>query len=207
MAYVEDKYIEQAISDFDSIKSAIEEKGVEVPYDTDTAEYGNLIRSIIGGEDNTQTYLLLTEDGREIPAVLVDEVTIFDATANDIREGKTAATESGVTLGEKVIPSYHTIESVQVVRAEKKVEITILKERELYKYTKLQAVLCEFNTNLSDSVAVSKVAINDNVYEVQSVIPLATITVNDTDKTVDFGITNDTGKPMILRFFTYKEIE
>lgn len=38
--------INQAIADFDTIKEAIEQSGVEVPYDTDTSEYGNKIREI-----------------------------------------------------------------------------------------------------------------------------------------------------------------
>ena len=38
--------IRQAISDFDDIKAALEENGVPVPYDTNTSEYGNLVRKL-----------------------------------------------------------------------------------------------------------------------------------------------------------------
>lgn len=38
--------IKQAISDFNNIESAIEECGVDVPYDTDTSEYGNMVRAV-----------------------------------------------------------------------------------------------------------------------------------------------------------------
>lgn len=38
--------IRQAISDFDDIKAALEENGIPVPYDTDTSEYGNLVRKL-----------------------------------------------------------------------------------------------------------------------------------------------------------------
>ena len=38
--------INQAIADFDEIKAAIKDKGVNVPKGTDTKDYGNLIRSI-----------------------------------------------------------------------------------------------------------------------------------------------------------------
>ena len=48
--------IEQAISDFDDIEAAIKEQGVDVPYGTDTSEYGNKIRQIKGGGDVDQTY-------------------------------------------------------------------------------------------------------------------------------------------------------
>lgn len=63
-----------------------------------------------GSGDDTQAYILVDENGVEIPAVLVDEYTVFDATANDIRAGKTAATEEGVTLGTKEIPAYYVEE-------------------------------------------------------------------------------------------------
>lgn len=43
-----EKAVNQAIADFDDIESAIEEQGVEVPAGTDTKEYGNLIRSMLG---------------------------------------------------------------------------------------------------------------------------------------------------------------
>lgn len=38
--------IKQAIADFDSIETAIEECGVNVPYDTDTSEYGDKVREV-----------------------------------------------------------------------------------------------------------------------------------------------------------------
>lgn len=39
--------IAQAIADFDAIEAAIEESGVDVPYGTDTSEYGNLVRQAV----------------------------------------------------------------------------------------------------------------------------------------------------------------
>lgn len=48
MATLEEN-IHQAIADFDDIEAAIVEMGVDVPDGTDTAEYGNLIRSIPRG--------------------------------------------------------------------------------------------------------------------------------------------------------------
>jgi hypothetical protein len=43
VANLEEK-INQAIADFNDIEKAIEESGVDVPYDTDTSQYGALIR-------------------------------------------------------------------------------------------------------------------------------------------------------------------
>lgn len=45
------------------------------------------------------TFLLVDEYGTEYPAVFVESKKIFDATADDIRTGKTAATDTGVTVG------------------------------------------------------------------------------------------------------------
>ena len=56
MATLEEN-INQAISDFDDIEAAIEEKGVDVPAGTDTSNYGNLIRSIPTGWSSPRTFL------------------------------------------------------------------------------------------------------------------------------------------------------
>lgn len=54
--------IMQAISDFDEIKSAIEEKGIEVPLGTDTSQYGNKVR-LIGADEYDRGYAAGYEDG------------------------------------------------------------------------------------------------------------------------------------------------
>lgn len=41
-----EQILNQAISDFDNIEAAIEECGVDVPYGTDTSEYGNKVREV-----------------------------------------------------------------------------------------------------------------------------------------------------------------
>lgn len=164
--------------------------------------YGNTV----GGAGLTQTYILQYPNGREVTAVVSDEPISLTANENDIREGKTAATEKGVVTGKKVIPAYHTNKGVIVIPSGNEFKITLLKDLDTYDYTKLEAMICDFNTSLADSVATDKVVIDDHVYAVQSTNSLSVLTKNDTDKTVDFGITNETSKMQILRFFTYKEI-
>ena len=46
MAKTVTEILRQAISDFNNIETAIEECGVDVPYDTDTSEYGNKVREV-----------------------------------------------------------------------------------------------------------------------------------------------------------------
>lgn len=153
-----------------------------------------------GADDNA--YILVDEFGNEVPAVLTEEEVDLTATANDIREGVVAVTDDGVITGEKEIPSYHTSEGFKLVRSGSDFSVAFPN----YDYTKLQAIICVFNTSMSDSVAARKVVINDNVYPVDSTVADSEITKNDETKTVDFGITNDLGADCLIRYFSYKEI-
>lgn len=161
-----------------------------------------------GGDDSdTQTYILVDESGNEVPAVLVEEKTVFNATANDIREGMVAATDEGVVTGTKVIPGYNTIEGIRYIPAGGAFTIpnpnaTI----DYYDYTKLQAIFCVFNTTLPNSVGADKVSIDNGVYNVNSTEAITTVIKDHESKLINFGIVNNTDKPYVLRFFTYKEV-
>ena len=194
--------LDEANADLENIRNAMASKGVGVTADTPTSEYANLILQM---SSDTDTYILVDEDGHEVVGVVVEEETIFDATENDIREGKVAATASGVTTGTKVIPVYHTSEGVKYipVGAECAISLTI---PELYDYTKLQVIVCLYNTSLTDSVSAEKVVIEDNIYDVGSTISVSTVEKNSDDKTINLGLVNDEDVPLILRYFTYKEI-
>lgn len=155
------------------------------------------------GEDDTQAYILVDEEGNEYPAVLVSEETVFDATANDIREGKVAATEAGVTVGTKEIPAYITTEGRKLITAGQRMMITLNDGK--HEFTKLLAVICSYNTTMTDSVSVEKSCIDSKVYPVASTEALATIVVDHDAKAIDLGIMNETEKPVIIRYITYKE--
>ena len=154
--------------------------------------------------DDGNTFILLTEDGQAIPAVVVEEETIFTATEDDIRVGTVAATAAGVTPGAKEIPAYHTTEGVAFISAGSEFIISI-PESDRYDFTKLQAILCPYNKTIVGSVAADKVAIENNVYAAGSTDALATITVDHDSKSIRFGITNNGDTPYIIRYFTYKE--
>lgn len=149
------------------------------------------------------TFILVDEDGYEIPAVLTEEEVELTATANDIRKGTTAVTEDGVITGEKDIPVYHTSEGYVVIPQGSAVKIPPTKNCE---YTKLQALICLFNSTPTNSVSTEKVCINDSVYPVNSTTALSKVTVDTDNKTIDLGVINDSGKIQILRFIMYKEI-
>lgn len=167
-----------------------------------------IVGNMIGGYPvSPKTCVFVGEDGKEIHAILVDSKKVFTATTNDVRDGKTFATETGVKTGKKVIPAYHTNRGIRVIPAGSAIQITSLDYLDIYNFTKIQAILCDYNTNMNDSVAAIKVAIDENVYTVQSTDVVSVITKNHDDKIIDFGIVNDTDTLKILRFFTYKEIE
>lgn len=159
--------------------------------------YGNSI-----GTEIDRTFIIEDADGNELVATVTSKEVVFDATSNDIRIGKVAATQNGVTVGEKEIPPYHTNEGFKLITNGSKIVLTMKN----YDYTKLQAIICPFNTNLIESVGAEIVAINNSVYLVRSTDIQSVITKNDETTQIDFGISNDFGVPCLIRYFMYKEI-
>ena len=149
------------------------------------------------------TYILVDASGREIPAVYVDSKQVLTATANDIRIGTTAVTDTGITEGEKEIPAYQTHQGYRIITSGSAVKHTNAKNCD---YTNLQALICNYNTTINNSTATEKVAINKQLYLVQSSEPISNITINVTDRTIDFGVTNETTNLQVLRYFYYKEV-
>ena len=153
-------------------------------------------------EEAKTVYMIVTEDGEEFAQLTTQETVELTATANDIRLGTTAVTENGVTTGEKDIPSYQTRAGVIVIRP--KAEFVLPFGDNQYDYTKLQAMTAIFNKNLTDSVAVDRVVIEDSVYLPGSVEAISTVTKDDENKSINFGITNG-DSPSVIRYFTYRE--
>lgn len=153
-------------------------------------------------EEAQNVYLLVTEDGEEFVQLNGQEEVELTATVNDIRLGTTAVTEKGVTTGEKFIPSYHTTQGIKVIRPNSMFILSF--DDNKYDYTKLQAMTAPFNKSLSESVAVDRVVIEDSVYEVGSTESISTVTKDDENKSIDFGIMNG-DSPSVIRYFMYRE--
>lgn len=160
-----------------------------------------------GQNNDANTYLLITKSGQEIPATFVDAKTVFNATENDIRKGTVAATDKGVTMGTKVIPSYHTTKGYKIITNGSQFQTIAFTELELQDFSKFQAIICPYNNSIAKSVSVEKVAINEGVYAVNSTELLAKVTKDSVTKTINLGITNNSGSLYVLRYFTYKEID
>jgi hypothetical protein len=148
------------------------------------------------------TYILVDESGKEVPAVYIDSEAVLTATANDIRIGTTAFTDEGMIEGEKEIPAYHVSEGFKLIPNNSEFILPIPN----YDFKKLQAIICPFGTSLTTSVAAEKVAINGYIYPVQSTTAESAVVLNHDKEWITFGITNTSGKPYVLRYFSYKEI-
>ena len=165
------------------------------------AIYGNPV----GGALNAKTFILEVNDRKtEIAATVVGEETVFDATPNDVRTGKKFATSSGVEVGAKDIPTYRTAQGAVIIKPNENFSI-VLEGYSQYDYTKLQCLISKFNTSVDDSVAVDKVVIGDNVYAVNSTIPLAAVTKDAATKSIKLNIKNESSVDYVLRYFTYRE--
>lgn len=154
------------------------------------------------GSDDTQTYILVDENGVEYPAVLVDDPVVLTATRNDVRLGTTAVTEEGVITGEKEIPPYYATSGTKAITNGSEFVITVRD----YDYTKLQVILCPFNSSITKSVSAEKVVIDDVLYPVRSNTIEANVVVNHDLKRIELGITNNSGSPYVIRYFNIKEM-
>jgi hypothetical protein len=153
-----------------------------------------------------RTLTIVDENGEELIGVIVDQETKFTATDNDVREGMTYASDSGVSTGTKDIPIYRTTAGFCGIASGKSFSIR-LNTYDNYDYTKLQCIITKFNTNHLDSVSAEKVVINDAVYQVGSTEKIASVTKNSETKSIDLNITNNTNSNYYIRFFTYREEE
>lgn len=151
----------------------------------------------------TGTYILVDEEGNEVPAVFVENDTVFTATANDIRRGMTAVTDAGVTEGTKEIPAYHTQDGYKRIAPGGELSIPMYSDQ--CQYTRFQAVVCSYNGTIMNSVAAEMVAIEGKLYIVRSVDAIASVTVDVENEAIVLGVTNDSDDYLVIRYFTYKE--
>lgn len=165
-----------------------------------------ILGNATGGFGFPKTYILTDENGNELTGVYVESETIFTATDNDVREGSVYASNNGVSTGTKVIPAYHTYEGYKLVTSGNQFIIKLTSPLDLYDYTKLQAIICIFSNSEPESVQSEKVCISNNIYAVNSTEIISVVNKDSENKTINFGITNDSENIYIIRYFMYKEI-
>ena len=158
-----------------------------------------------GSGEPANTIVLEDADGNRVVAVLVDEEVDFNATANDIRQGKIAVTDDGVTVGEKFIPSYYATSGYKIIMPGKPFSMK-LPDYDLYDYTDFQGIVCPYNKEPATSVACEKVVIDSVVYDALSTTGLSNVQLDSENKSIEFGIENSSGSLYLIRYFTYKEV-
>ena len=194
--------IEIVISKIKAIGDAIRDRtGETAPMTLD--EMAEAIEYMPGDGGPMQTFILVDEDGHEMQAFLTDEEVELNATPNDIRVGMTAVTDAGVTVGEKEIPTYVTVEGRRTVKTER--PLTINMYSDACDYDKLFVVVCSYNTTVDDSVLSTMVVIDGVLYEVGSMTPVSNVTVDTVNQTIDLGVINDTDNSVVIRYVSVKE--
>lgn len=166
-------------------------------------EMAESIEYMSGDGGPMQTFILVDEDGHEMECFLTEEEVELNATPNDIRIGMTAVTDTGVTVGEKEIPGYYAAEGSRKIPAGGEFVLPLYDG--LYEYTKLQALFCLYNTSISNSVATDRVSIAGKVYETNSTLPVANVSLDETTESIVFNIKNNTDTAYVLRYFVLKE--
>lgn len=192
--------VEQLIESKENLTDMLVRKGEEASADE---PFDDLVQK--AGEYMPKSFIFVDGNGNEFPGVTVEKETVFTATANDIREGKVAASALGVVTGDKFIPTYVTLDGCSLISNGQTITLKNLLRPNSYDFKILQAIICPYAGSIANSVAAEKVGIGEKVYEVKSTVAISTITRDHTNKAIDFGITNNSGSLCVIRYFTYKE--
>lgn len=159
--------------------------------------------NMVGGLITPKSFVLVDENNVELVGVTVGEETVLTAQASDIKIGKVAATDSGITEGTDT-KTCRVRYGVQLVLPGETFSIPY-SEYDGYNYTKFQATTAVFNTTEFNSVAVDMVALYDTVYSANSNNQLSNVSKNEELKSIDLNLTNDTDNIYCIHFNTCKE--
>lgn len=181
----------------DTLVSKGEEASVNEPFDDLVQKAADYI---------PKSYIFVDENGNEIAGVLVSQETVFDATENDVREGKTFASEVGVKTGTKFIPSYNTVSGKRKIASGQSLVIPLYDTLILSDYTELQVIICEYNNTVAESVAAINVVIDNKVYTVGETNVVAEVLKDTENNKINLGITNESENACLIRYLLYKEI-
>ena len=146
-----------------------------------------------------KTFILTDENGVELIGVVTDQEQIFTATDNDVRDGYVYASDCGVSIGSKNIPSYHTSCGYKLVPAGKEVRIYVPE----YDYTYLLVSIAVYDTNREQSVKTTHTSIDGGMYNVGNNIKLSDIVIDHDAEEVVLGIT--VAEKSIVRYLITRE--
>lgn len=146
-----------------------------------------------------KTFTLVDEDGNELTGIVVDRMTIFDATDNDVREGMVYASGSGVSTGTKIIPVYYAGYGCKIISANSAVTISTPE----YDYDDILIVISRYNTTTANSVVSTFTSIDNSMYAVGNSVKVSDIVVDMNNKKINLGIVSS--EKSVVRYFVIRE--
>lgn len=156
----------------------------------------------VGGGAPVKTITLVNEKGEEITAVVIGKDFIFDATAEDVKEGKTFASDLGVDVG--VNEHMHNAQhGTCLINPGDDFSVT-LSENDEYNYAAFQAIIIVSDISAGNSMFANKIVLDNAVYDVASGEKVSDVTKNHAKKSVDFNLVNDTDSVCVVHYITYK---
>lgn len=156
----------------------------------------------VGGGAPVKTITLVNENGEEITAVVIGKDFIFDATAEDVKEGKTFASDLGVDVGVNE-HMYNAQHGTCLINPGDNFSVT-LNENDEYNYAAFQAIVTMSDMSADNSMFANKIVLNNAVYDVASGAKVSDVTKNHASKSVDFNMVNDTDSVYVIHYITYK---
>ena len=193
--------LQQLLSSKKNLSDTLVSKGEEAEF---SEPFDDLVQK--AADYIPRSYIFVDENGNEMAGVLVSQETVFDATENDVREGKVFASELGVKTGTKFIPPYNTVSGKRKIASGQSLVIPLYDTLTLSDYTELQVIVCDYNTSFADSVSAAKVVIDSKVYSVGEIDVVAEVIKDTENNKINLGITNEGENDCLIRYLLYKEI-
>lgn len=157
---------------------------------------GNMVG---GGAAPLKTVILEDESGNQFTGVCVDSLQIFDATDNDVREGKTYVSDNGASVGTKTIPSYHTTYGHKVIKSDTEITISV----DEFDFSNLFVTITTYNTAVSNSFSATYVAIDGGMYAVGNGEKISDIIADMENEKINLGMT--VPEKSVVRYLVTRE--
>ena len=158
-----------------------------------------ILGNATGGFGVPRSFVVVDGDGNEFTAVSVENVTVFDATPMDVRADKTFASDNGVQVGIKNIPSYHTRYGHKFALSGSEVTISVPE----YDYTNLFVTITTYNKSIDGSLSSTYIAIDGGMYVAGNATKISDIAVDTANEQINLGIT--VTEKSVVRYLVTKE--
>lgn len=158
-----------------------------------------ILGNATGGFGMPRSFVVVDGDGNEFTAVSVENVTVFDATPMDVRINKTFASDNGVQVGMKTIPSYHTRYGYKFALPGSEVKISVPE----YDYNNLFVTVTTYDNSVNGSLYSTYVAIDGKMYVAGSATKISDITVDTENEQINLGMT--VTEKSVVRYLVTKE--